>query len=196
MEYFGKLIKDKEKSESKKVAKFTEELERNIVERNEQRNRRLSEINREIRNLNGIIQTLNTSITRLETLLNLPKAPGKRKPMTKIGISGDLTEADWTPEKLASAIHRKKIEIVRRQGEMVDLNEEKRNLEAEIAAEINEDDRIRRETEAEINEIMTRHRGKGGATNKRRRKMRCCKTKRRRTLKKRRPLTSKRRPRY
>ena len=196
MEYFGKLIKDKkEKSESKKVAKFTEELERNIVERNEQRNRRLSEINREIRNLNGIIQTLNTSITRLETLLNLPKAPGKRKPMTKIGISGDLTEADWTPEKLASAIHRKKIEIVRRQGEMVDLNEEKLNLEAEIAREINEDDQIRRETEAEINEIMARHRGKGGATNKRRRKMRS-KTKRRRTLKKRRPLTSKRRPRY
>jgi malate synthase len=53
MEYISKLIKGKnEKIESKKVAEFTAEIERNIAERNEQRNRRLSEINREIRNFN------------------------------------------------------------------------------------------------------------------------------------------------
>ena len=85
---------------------------------------------------------------------------------------------------------------MRRQDEIDRLNDEKRNLEAEIARERNEDDQIRRETEAEIDEIMARHRGKGGATNKRRRKMRGGKTKRRRTLKKRRPRKTQRRPRY
>ena len=75
LEYFSKLIQEqKEKSESKKVAKFTEEIERDIAERNEQRNRRLTEINREIRSLNGIIQSLNTSYTtKLKPTLNLPK---------------------------------------------------------------------------------------------------------------------------
>ena len=182
MEYFGKLIKEKkEKSEYKKVAKFTEELERGISERNEQRNRRLSEIKSEIRSLNGIIQALNTSYTtKLNPASNLPKAP-----KTNIFISDDLTKA----------IHRNRLEVVRRQDEIDRLNDEKQNIEAEIVAEINEDDQIRRETAAEINEIMARHRGKGGATNKRRRKIRN-KTKRRRTLKKRRPLTRKRRPRY
>jgi hypothetical protein len=179
MEYFNKLIKGK--NESEKVAKFTAQLERDIAERIAERNRRLSEINREIRNLNGIIQALNTSYTtKLNPASNLPKAPN-----TKIVISDDLTKD----------IHKNRIEVVRRQGEIDRLNDEKQNLEAQIAAEVNEDDQIRRETEAEINEIMARHRGKGGATNKRRRKMRN-KTKRRRTLKKRRPLTSKRRQRY
>jgi hypothetical protein len=84
---------------------------------------------------------------------------------------------------------------VRRQDEIDRLNDEKRNIEAQIAAEINEDDQIRRETKAEIDEIMARHRGKGGATNKRRRKMRN-KTKHRRTIKKRRPRKTQRRPRY
>ena len=194
MEYLGKLFKGK--TDSEKVAKFTAEIDRDIAERTAERNRRLSEINREIGYLNGIIQALNTDIRRLENLLNLPKAPGKRKQNTKILIYDDLTEADWTPEKLASTIHRKNIEIVRRQGEIDRLNDEKRNIEAQIARERNEDDQIRRETEAEINEIMARHRGKGGATNKRRRKMRGGKTKRRRTLKKRRPRKTQRRPRY
>ena len=194
MEYLSKLFK--EKSDSEKVAENTAEIERDIAERNQKRNRRLSEINYEIRSLNGIIQALNTDIRRLENLLNLPKAPGKRKPNTKILMYDDSTEADWTPEKLASTIHIKNIEIVRSQGQLTDLNDEKRNLEAEIARERNEDDQIRRETEAEINEIMARHRGKGGATNKRRRKMRGGKTKRRRTLKKRRPRKTQRRPRY
>ena len=179
MEYFGKLIKGK--TDSEKVAKFTAQLERDIAERNKQRNRRISEINREIRNLNGIIQALNTSYTmKLGPASNLPKAPN-----TKIFISGDLKKD----------IHKNRIEVVRRQDEIDRLNDEKRNIEAQIAREINEDDQIRRETEAEINEIMARHRGKGGATNKRRRKMRS-KTKRRRTLKKRVHLTSKRRLRY
>ena len=183
MEYLSKLIKEqKEKSESKKVAKFTAQLERDIAERNMQRNRRLSEINSEIRNLNGIIQALNTSYTtKLRPASNLPKAPN-----TNIVISGDLTKD----------IHKNRIEVVRRQDEIDRLNDEKRNIEAEIARERNEDDQIRRETEAEINEIMARHRGKGGATNKRRRKMRGGKTKRRRTLKKRRPRKTQRRPRY
>ena len=194
MEYFGKLIKGK--TDSEKVAKFSAQIERDIAERNEQRNRRLSEIKREIGYLNRLIQSLNTDIRRLENLLNLPKAPGKRKPNTKILMYDDLTEADWTQEKLASTIHSKNIEIVRSQGQLADLNEEKRNIEAQIAAEINDDEQIRRETEAEINEIMARHRGKGGATNKRRRKMRGGKTKRRRTLKKRRPRKTQRRPRY
>jgi hypothetical protein len=179
MEYLGKLIKGK--NESEKVAKFTAQLERDIAERNEQRKRRLSEINREIRSLNGIIQALNKSYTtKLNPASNLPKAPN-----TKIFISDDLT----------NEIQRNRIEVVRRQGEIDRLNDEKRNIEAEIAAEINEDDQIRRETKAEIDEIMARHRGKGGATNKRRRKMRS-KTKRRRTLKKRRPRKTQRRPRY
>ena len=183
MEYLSKLIKEqKEKSESKKVAKFTAQLERDIAERNEKRNRRLSEINREIRNLNGIIQALNTSYTtKLRPASNLPKAPN-----TNIVISGDLTKD----------IHKNRIEVVRRQDEIDRLNDEKRNIEAQIASEINEDDQIRRETKAEIDEIMARHRGKGGATNKRRRKMRGGKTKRRRTLKKRRPRKTQRRPRY
>ena len=197
MEYIRNLIKEqKEQSESKKVAENTAEIERDIAERNEKRNRRLTQINREIRNLNGIIQSLNTDIRRLENLLNLPKAPGKRKPNTKILMYDDLTEADWTQEKLASTIHSKNIEIVRSQGQLADLNEEKRNIEAQIAAEINDDEQIRRETEAEINEIMTKYRSKGGATNKRRRKMRGGKTKRRRTLNKRRPRKTQRRPRY
>jgi hypothetical protein len=182
MEYFGKLIKEKkEETNSKKVAKFTAQLERDIAERNEQRNRRLSEINYEIRSLNGIIQALNTSYTtKLNPASNLPKAPN-----TNIFISDALTKD----------IHKNRIEVVRRQAEIDRLNDEKRNLEAQIAAEINEDDQIRRETKAEIDEIMARHRGKGGATNKRRRKMRN-KTKRRRTLKKRRPRKTQRRPRY
>ena len=180
MEYLGKLIKGK--TDSEKVAKFTAQLERDIAERNMQRNRRLSEINSEIRNLNGIIQALNTSYTtKLRPASNLPKAPN-----TNIVISGDLTKD----------IHKNRIEVVRRQDEIDRLNDEKRNIEAEIARERNEDDQIRRETEAEINEIMARHRGKGGATNKRRRKMRGGKTKRRRTLKKRRPRKTQRRPRY
>jgi len=180
MEYLGKLIKGK--TDSEKVAKFTAQLERDIAERNMQRNRRLSEINREIRNLNGIIQALNTSYTtKLRPASNLPKAPN-----TNIVISGDLTKD----------IHKNRIEVVRRQDEIDRLNDEKRNIEAELAREINEDDQIRRETEAEIDEIMARHRGKGGATNKRRRKMRGGKTKRRRTLKKRRPRKTQRRPRY
>ena len=171
MEYFGKLIKEnKEKSESKKVAKITAEIDRDIAERNEQRNRRLSEINYEIRSLNGIIQALNTSYTtKLNPASKLPKAPN-----TKIFISDALTKD----------IHKNRIEVVRRQGEIDRLNDEKRYIEAEIAAEINEDDQIRRETEAEIKEIMERPRGKGGATNKRRRKMRSKPT--RRTIKKRR----------
>ena len=180
MEYLGKLIKGK--TDSEKVAKFTAQLERDIAERNMQRNRRLSEINSEIRNLNGIIQALNTSYTtKLRPASNLPKAPN-----TNIVISGDLTKD----------IHKNRIEVVRRQDEIDRLNDEKRNIEAELAREINEDDQIRRETKAEIDEIMARHRGKGGATNKKRRKMRGGKTKRRRTLKKRRLLTSKRRRRY
>ena len=177
MEYFGKLIKGK--TDSEKVAKFSAQIERDIAERNEQRNRRLTEINREIRSLNGIIQSLNTSYTtKLKPTLNLPKAPN-----TNIFIS----------DALKNAVDENRIKVVRRQGELADLNEEKRNIEAQIAAEINEDDQIRRETKAEIDEIMARHRGKGGATNKRRRKMRN-KTKRR-TLKKRRPL-KKRRAKY
>ena len=183
MEYLSKLIKEqKEKSESKKVAKFSAQIERDIAERNEQRNRRLTEINREIRSLNGLIQSLNTSYTtKLRPASNLPKAPN-----TNIVISGDLTKD----------IHKNRIEVVRRQDEIDRLNDEKRNIEAQIASEINEDDQIRRETKAEIDEIMARHRGKGGATNKRRRKMRGGKTKRRRTLKKRRPRKTQRRPRY
>ena len=182
MDYFSKLIQEqKEKSESKKVAKFTEEIERDIAERNEKRNRRISEINRDIAERNEKIQALNTSYTtKLNPASKLPKAPN-----TNIFIS----------DALKNAVDENRIQVARRQGELADLNEEKRTLEAEIARERNEDDQIRRETEAEINEIMARHRGKGGATNKRRRKMRS-KTKRRRTLKKRRPLTSKRRPRY
>lgn len=183
MEYFGKLIKErKEKSDSEKVAKFSAQIERDIAERNEQRNRRLTEINREIKSLNGIIQSLNTSYTtKLGPASKLPKAPN-----TNIFIS----------DALPKDIHKNRIEVVRRQAEIDRLNDEKRNLEAEIARERNEDDQIRRETEAEINEIMARHRGKGGATNKRRRKMRGGKTKRRRTLKKRRPRKTQRRPRY
>ena len=183
MEYLSKLIKEqKEKSESKKVAKFSAQIERDIAERNEQRNRRLTEINREIRSLNGLIQSLNTSYTtKLKPTLNLPKAPN-----TKIFIS----------DALKKAVDDNRIEVVRREDERDRLNDEKRNLEAEIARERNEDDQIRRETEAEIDEIMARHRGKGGATNKRRRKMRGGKTKRRRTLKKRRPRKTQRRPRY
>ena len=178
MEYFGKLIKGK--SESEKVAKFTAELERDIAERNEQRSRRLSEINREIRSLNGIIQALNTSYTtKLNPASNLPKAPN-----TNIFISNALTKE----------INNNRIEVVRRQGEIDRLNDEKRNLEAEIAAEINEDDQIRMETRAEIDEIMRKYRSKGGATNKRRRKMRN-KTKRR-TLKKRKPRKTHRRTKY
>ena len=182
MEYFGKLIKEnKEKSESKKVAKITAEIDRDIAERNEQRNRRLSEINYEIRSLNGIIQALNTSYTtKLGPASNLPKAPN-----TNIFIS----------DALKKDVHKNRIEVVRRQGEIDRLNDEKRNIEAQIASEINEDDQIRRETKAEIDEIMARHRGKGGATNKRQRKMRN-KTKRRRTIKKRRPRKTQRRPRY
>ena len=181
MEYFSKLIKDKkEEKESKKVAKFTAQLERDIAERNEQRNMRLSEINREIRSLNGIIQSLNTSYTtKLNPASKLPKAPN-----TKIFISDALTKD----------IHNNRIEVVRRQDEINRLNDEKRNIEAEIARERNEDDQIRRETKAEIDEIMARHRGKGGATNKRRRKMRT-KTKRR-SLKKRRPRKTQRRTKY
>ena len=183
MEYFGKLIKgNKEKSESKKVAKITAQLDRDIAERTEQRNRRLSEINYEIRALNGIIQALNRSYTtKLNPTSKLPKAPN-----TKIFISDDLTKA----------IQRNRIEVVRRQSEIDRLNDEKRNIETQIAEEINEDEQIRRETEEEINEIMARHRGKGGATNKRRRKMRGGKTKRRRTLKKRRPRKTQRRAKY
>jgi len=182
MEYFGKLIKGKkEKSDSEKVAKLTAEIDRDIAERNEQRNRRLSEINREIMSLNGIIQAFNRSYTtKLNPASKLPKAPN-----TNIFIS----------DALPQEIHRNRIEVVNRQGEIDRLNDEKRNIEAQIAAEINEDDQIRRETAAEINEIMARHRGKGGATNKRRRKMRS-KTKRRRTLKKRRPRKTQRRPKY
>jgi len=183
MEYFGKLIKEKkEEKNSKKVAKFTAQLERDIAERNEQRNLRLSEINYEIRSLNGIIQALNTSYTtKLNPASNLPKAPN-----TKIFIS----------DALAKDKNQNRIEVVRRQGEIDRLNDEKRNIEAEIAREINEDDQIRRETAAEINEIMARHRGKGGATNKRRRKICGGKTKRRRTLKKRRHRKTQRRPKY
>ena len=182
MEYFGKLNKGKkEKSDSEKVAKLTAEIDRDIAERNEQRNRRLSEINREIMSLNGIIQAFNRSYTtKLNPASKLPKAPN-----TNIFIS----------DALPQEIHRNRIEVVNRQGEIDRLNDEKRNIEAQIAAEINEDDQIRRETAAEINEIMARHRGKGGATNKRRRKMRS-KTKRRRTLKKRRPRKTQRRPKY
>jgi len=183
MEYIGKLIKgNKEKTDSKKVAKLTEEIERDIAERTEQRNRRLSEINYEIGSLNGIIQALNRSYTtKLNPTSKLPKAPN-----TNIFIPDDLTKA----------IQRNRIEVVRRQGEIDRLNNEKRNIEAQIAAEINEDDQIRRETKAEIDEIMARHRGKGGTTNKRRRKMRGGKTKRRRTLKKRRPRKTQRNTRY
>jgi hypothetical protein len=181
MEYIGKLIKEKkEKSESKKVAEFTAQLERDIAERTEQRNVRLSEINREIRALNGIIQALNTYYTmKLNPASNLPKAPN-----TNIFISGDLTKD----------IHKNRIEVVRRQGEIDRLNDEKRRLEAQRAAEINEDDQIRRETEAEINEIMRKYKSKGGATNKRRRKMR--NKMKRRTLKKRRPRKTQRRTKY
>ena len=183
MEYFGKLIKGKkEKSDSEKVAKLTAEIDRDIAERNEQRNRRLSEINREIMSLNGIIQAFNRSYTtKLNPASKLPKAPN-----TNIFIS----------DALPQEIHRNRIEVVNRQGEIDRLNDEKRNIEAQIAAEINEDDQIRRETEAEINEIMTKYRSKGGATNKRRRKMRGGKTKRRRTLKKRRPRKTQRRTKY
>ena len=183
MEYFGKLIKGKkEKSDSEKVAKLTAEIDRDIAERNEQRNRRLSEINREIMSLNGIIQAFNRSYTtKLNPASKLPKAPN-----TNIFIS----------DALPQEIHRNRIEVVNRQGEIDRLNDEKRNIEAEIAAEINEDNQIRRETEAEIKEIMERPRGKGGATNKRRRKMRGGKTKRRRTLKKRRPRKTQRNTRY
>jgi hypothetical protein len=132
--------------------------------------------------LNGIIQALNTSYTtKLNPASNLPKAPN-----TKIFISDALTKDK----------NQNRFEVVRRQGEIDRLNDEKRNIEAQINAEINEDDQIRRETKAEIDEIMRKYRSKGGATNKRRRKIRGGKTKRRRTLKKRRPLTSKRRPRY
>lgn len=181
MEYFSKLIKEKkEEKESKKVAKFTAEIERDIAERNEQRNRRLSEINYEIRSLNRIIQALNTSYTtKLNPASNLPKAPN-----TKIFIS----------DALKNDIDKNRIEVVRRQDEINRLNDEKRNIETQIASEINEDDQIRRETKAEIDEIMARHRGKGGATNKRRRKMRS-KTKRR-SLKKRRPRKTQRRAKY
>ena len=181
MERLRKLFKGK--TDSEKVAKFSAQIERDIAERNEQRNRRLTEINREIRFLNGIIQVLNKDYTtKLKPASNLPKAPN-----TNIFIS----------DALPKDIHNNRIEVVRRQGEIDRLNDEKRNLEAEIAREINDDDQIRRETEAEINEIMARHRGKGGATNKRRRKMRGGgKTKRRRTLKKRRPRKTQRRPRY
>jgi len=180
MEYISKLIKGKnEKTESKKVAEFTEEIERDIAERNEQRNRRISEINYEIRDLNRIIQALNASYTtKLNPASNLPKAPN-----TKIFISDALTKD----------IHKNRIEVVRRQGEIDRLNDEKRNLEAQIAAEINEDDQIRRETEAEINEIMTKYRNKGGAMNKKRRKTH--NKMKRRTLKKRRS-TKKRRAKY
>ena len=183
MEYFGKLIKErKEKSDSEKVAKLTAEIDRDIAERNQKRNRRLSEINYEIRNLNGKIQALNTSYTtKLNPALNLPKAPN-----TNIFIS----------DALKNDVDENRIEVVRRANDIDRLNDEKRNIEAQIARERNEDDQIRRETEAEINEIMARHRGKGGATNKRRRKMRGGKTKRRRTLKKRRPRKTQRRPRY
>ena len=74
MEYFGKLIKGK--SDSEKVAKLTEEIERDIAERNEQRNRRLSEINREIMSLNGIIQAFNISYTtKLNLLQNYQRHP-------------------------------------------------------------------------------------------------------------------------
>jgi len=179
MEYFGKLIKGK--NESEKVAKFTAQIERDIAERTAERNRRLSEINYEIRSLNGIIQALNTSYTtKLNPASNLPKAPN-----TNIFISDDLTKA----------IHMNRIEVMRRQDEIDRLNDEKRNIKAQIAAELNEDDQIRRETEAEINEIMRKYRSKGGATNKRRRKMRN-KMKRRRTLKKRRSRKTQRRTKY
>ena len=175
MNYFGK-------SDSEKVAKLTAEIDRDIAERNAKRKSRLSEINSEIRSLNGIIQAFNKSYTtKLNPTSKLPKAPN-----TNIFISDALTQE----------IHRKRIEVVRRQGEIDRLNDEKRNIEAQIAAEINDDEQIRRETEAEINEIMTKYRSKGGATNKRRRKMRGGKTKRRRTLKKRRPRKTQRRPRY
>ena len=182
MEYFSKLIQEqKEKSESKKVAKFTEEIERDIAERNEKRNRRISEINRDIAERNEKIQALNKDYTtKLKPALNLPKAPN-----TKIFIS----------DALKNDVDENRIQVVRRANDIDRLNDEKRNLEAEIARERNEDDQIRRETKAEIDEIMARHRGKGGATNKRRRKMRS-KTKRRRTLKKRRPRKTQRRPRY
>ena len=90
MEYLIKLFKEqKEKSESKKVAKFTEEIERDIAERNEKRKRRLTEINREIGYLNRLIQSLNTSYTtKLKPASNLPKAPN-----TKIFISDALKNA-------------------------------------------------------------------------------------------------------
>jgi hypothetical protein len=131
--------------------------------------------------LNGIIQALNTSYTtKLNPASNLPKAPN-----TKIFISDALTKDK----------NQNRIEVVRRQGEIDRLNDEKRNIEAEIAREINEDEQIRMETAAEIDEIMARHRGKGGATNKRRRKMRS-KMKRRQTLKKRRPRKTQRRTKY
>jgi hypothetical protein len=179
MEYFGKLFKGK--TDSEKVAEITAEIERDIAERNQQRKRRLSEINYEIMSLNGIIQAFNRSYTtKLNPASKLPKAPN-----TNIFIS----------DALPKEIHRNRIEVVNRQGEIDRLNDEKRILEAQIAAEINEDDQIRRETAAEINEIMARHRGKGGATNKRRRKMRS-KTKRGRTLKKRRPRKTQRRTKY
>jgi hypothetical protein len=175
MNYFGK-------SDSEKVAKLTAEIDRDIAERNAERNSRLSEINSEIRSLNGIIQALNKSYTtKLNPTSKLPKAPN-----TNIFISDALTKE----------IHRKRIEVVRRQGEIDRLNDEKRNIEAQIAAEINDDEQIRRETEAEINEIMARHRGKGGATNKRRRKMRSKTKRRRQTLKKRRPRKTQRRTKY
>ena len=180
MEYFGKLIKGK--SDSEKVAKLTEEIERDIAERNEQRNRRLSEINSEIRSLNGIIQAFNRSYTtKLNPASKLPKAPN-----TNIFISDALTKDK----------NQNRIEVVRRQAEIARLNDEKRNIEAEIAAEINEDDQIRRETKAEIDKIMAKYRSKGGATNKKRRKMRGGKTKRWRTLKKRRPRKTQRRTKY
>jgi hypothetical protein len=180
MEYFDKLIKGE--SDSEKVAKLTAEIDRDIAERTADRKSRLSEINREIRSLNGIIQALNKSYTtKLNPTSNLPKAPN-----TNIFISDALTK-----EK-----NNNRIEVVRRQGEIDRLNDEKRNIETQIAEEINEDDQIRRETKAEIDEIMTRRREKGGATNKRRRKMRGGKTKRRRTLKKRRPRKTQRRAKY
>ena len=57
MAYLGKLGKlIKGKTDSEKVAKFSAQIERDIAERNEQRNRRLSEIKREIGYLNRLIQ--------------------------------------------------------------------------------------------------------------------------------------------
>ena len=118
MEYIRNLIKGK--SDSEKVAENTAEIERDIAERNQKRNRRLSEINYEIRSLNGIIQSLNTSYTtKLKPTLNLPKAPN-----TKIFIS----------DALKKAVDDNRIEVVRREDERDRLNDEKRTLEAEIAS--------------------------------------------------------------